>query len=92
MRKFSWFIIVINVLFLIWIIAGANSGGGAANCGSLSVQTCQDAQTVGKGIGVMLIVGFWVAADVILGILWLVTGGKKTKTKETIVYRDAPAA
>lgn len=86
MRKFSWFILVVNVLFLIWVIAGAASKTGTA-C-TEDVALCQSAQEVGKGIGVVLIIVFWAVVDVILGVLWLVT---KPKEKPTVVYVEKPA-
>ena len=83
-RIFTWIILAINALFLVWIIVGAASRPAATNttCNSLDLQTCQAASDVGTAIGVGLIIGLWVAADVILGILWLIT---KPKT------RDCPA-
>jgi hypothetical protein len=73
-RRFTWVILVINVLFLIWIIGGmASSSGPAHDCGSLDQQTCDSAKNVGTAIGVGLIVAFWAVVDVILGIIWLVT-------------------
>jgi hypothetical protein len=82
-RVFTWIILAINVLFLIWIITGiASNNSTAADCGSLDRAACEAAENVGTAIGVGLIVGLWVAADVILGVLWLIT---RRKT------RDCPA-
>ncbi len=74
-RFFTWFILAVNLLFLIWIIAGV---GGSADtpCEGLDPEACEAARAVGTGIGVSLIVAFWVAADVILGVLWLITRRK----------------
>ncbi len=78
-RIFTYVILVVNLLFLIWIIAGASSDNDTSkkNCGSLSVKTCNDAQNVGKGIGVTVIVILWVLVDIILLVLWLITNRKK---------------
>jgi len=79
-RIFTWIILIINVLFLIWIITGISSrpSATAANCQSLDLKTCQAANDAGTGIGVFLIIFLWVAADIILGIIWLITR-KKTR-------------
>lgn len=77
-RIFSYIILAINVLFLVLIIvAVAGSSGHATDCGTLDQDTCDAAKNVGTTIGVGIVVGFWVAADVILGILWLVTKGSR---------------
>ena len=73
LRKMSWFILVVNALFLAWVIAGAATAGHATNCGTLDKQTCQAATDVGTGIGVAIIVVIWVVVDFILLIIWLVT-------------------
>lgn len=74
-RVFTWIILAINVLFLIWIISGV-AGRPDASCTALDQETCQAASDVGTGIGALVIVFLWVAADVILGILWLITRPK----------------
>jgi hypothetical protein len=76
-RIFTWVILAVNVLFLVWIITGISGNASDPAC-TANATACQ----VGTGIGALLIVFLWVAADVILGILWLVT---KPKT------RDCPA-
>lgn len=73
LRKMSWFILVVNALFLVWVIVGAATAGHATNCGTLDKQTCQAATDVGTGIGVAIIVVIWVVVDFILLIIWLVT-------------------
>ncbi|MGH3349141.1 MAG: hypothetical protein ACRDPS_00640 [Nocardioides sp.] len=69
-RIFWWFFLAVQILFIIWIIAGATSGGTATDCGSLSQQACQDAQDVGTGIGVFLIVIFWMIVDFFLAVIY----------------------
>lgn len=76
-RIFTYFILIMNIVFLIWIIAGANSSTSKKDCGTLSAQACHDATNVGKGIGIALVIGLWVAFDVIFGIIWLITNRKK---------------
>ncbi|MCP3423816.1 hypothetical protein [Nocardioides pinisoli] len=68
-RIFLWFFLAVQVLFIIWIIAGIGSAGGdATDCGSLSQETCNDARDVGTGIGVALVVGLWMVVDFLLGV------------------------
>lgn len=76
-RVFMWFFLAVQAIFLIWIITGASSSGGATakSCAGQvgqALQTCQDASHVGTGIGVALIIILWCVVDVILGITYLV--------------------
>jgi len=71
-RIFRWFFLAIQVLFLVWIIAGGNSANDNVDCGTLSAQACSDAAAVGTGIGIALIVILWVIVDIILGITYLI--------------------
>ena len=71
-------ILLVNLIFLIWIIAGAASTSGhATDCGTLTQETCDNARDVGAGIGIGIIIFLWAAADVILGIVWLMTRPNK---------------
>jgi hypothetical protein len=73
-RVFTWVILVINVLFLIWVIAGGVSA--SKNCNGLTgseLQGCQAGTAVGASIGIGIIIFLWALVDVILGVLWLVT-------------------
>jgi hypothetical protein len=73
-RPFTWVILVVNVIFLIWVIAGAAStANSCAGKVGQELQLCKDATAVGTSIGVGIIVFFWAFVDIILGILWLVT-------------------
>jgi hypothetical protein len=76
-RPFTWVIVVINVLFLVWIIAGV--GGVVDECANevgSAKQACEAGTAVGASIGVGIIVVFWFFVDGILGILWLITRPK----------------
>ena len=65
------FFLALQVLFLIWVIAGAHTGAGQpTDCGTLSAQTCNDAANTGTAIGVGIIIAFWVVVDFILGITY----------------------
>ena len=52
-RPFTWVILAITVLFLVWIIVGIVSVHNShTNCNSLDTQTCNDAKNAGAAIGV----------------------------------------
>jgi hypothetical protein len=73
-RKMTWFIVIVNILFLIWLIAG--TGAAASNCEGLvgdELDICEAGTAVGATIGAGIIIFLWVLVDIILGILWLVT-------------------
>lgn len=73
LRPFTWVILAVNAIFVAWIIGGAVSASHQTCSPGLSAQACQSASAIGTGIGVALIIGLWVAADFILGVLWLIT-------------------
>jgi hypothetical protein len=73
-RKFTWFILIVQVLFVVWII----SAGGAVSdsCEGLTgsdLEICQAGTAIGAGIGFTLILILWAIIDVILGVIWLIT-------------------
>ncbi len=80
-RKGTYIILVFNLFMLAWIIIAASSGsvssGDATNCGSLSQSDCNTAEGIGTSIAVMLLIPLWALGDIILGVVWLVTNGKK---------------
>lgn len=72
-RIFMWFFLIVQVLFIIWIITGIASGSGdATDCGSLSQEACNNAEDVGTGIGVVLLFIIWMVVDFLLFIPWVV--------------------
>lgn len=72
-RIFMWFFLAVQVLFIVWIIAGANSANGnPSDCSGLDVKTCNDASDAGTAIGVALIIVLWAIVDIILGVTWAV--------------------
>lgn len=85
-RVFSWIILAINALFLIWLITGIATVSNSSCSAGTTVEGCESAKALGGGIGAILIILLWVAADVILGIIWLVT----RKKEPTIVYVQQP--
>jgi len=75
-RKMTWFILIVQVLFLYWIIAGTASVA-SESCTGLTgddLDICQAGTAIGASIGIGLIIVLWAFVDVILGIIWLVTG------------------
>lgn len=72
-RIFMWFFLALQALFIIWIISAiAGAGGDPSDCGSLSKETCNDAEAVGTGIGVAFIFVIWIVVDFLLFIPWVV--------------------
>lgn len=73
-RVFLWFFLAVQVLFLVWAIAGGHSAATSpVDCSSVTVEQCQtlkDAQDVGAGIGVGIIVLFWFLVDIFLGVVY----------------------
>ncbi|MCW2738620.1 hypothetical protein [Nocardioides sp.] len=68
-RIFLWVFLAIQLLFIVWIIGGASGANGDPNdCGSLSKEACNDAEAVGTGIGVFLIVILWMVVDFFLAV------------------------
>lgn len=66
---FAWVIVAVNVLMLVLVVV---SVAGAEDCAEL-VGPERDGCDAGTFIGVLLLLGFWAAVDVILGVLYLVT-------------------
>jgi hypothetical protein len=73
-RKLTWFILAVQVVFLVWIIAGVNevSDNCAGEVGSAK-ELCEGATAVGASIGVGLIIFLWIFVDIVLGLIWLIT-------------------
>ena len=73
-RNFTWFIIDVQVLFLIGIFWRS---GASSDCNGISDWMWQldfcEARTALAGIGVGIIIFLWAFVDIILGVIWLVT-------------------
>jgi hypothetical protein len=86
-RKFTWVILIINVLFLVWVVSGIAGGTeGGSDCLAeakrnplLNAKDCDTAAEVGTAIGVGIVIFFWVAVDLILGVIWLITDRRLTR-------------
>ena len=73
-RPLTWVVLLFNVLMVVWLVAGM--ADVADNCegevGS-ALEACEAGTAIGAGIGVAFVVFLWVAGNVILGVIWLVT-------------------
>jgi hypothetical protein len=83
-RPFTWIILAVNVLFLVWLITGVGGAADQAEDCTALVGNAKDlceagnaGTAVGAGIGAAIILFLWALVDVILGILWLVTRPKR---------------
>lgn len=75
-RKMTWTVVVFNVIMLLWVVFGVSSATHTGHCQNLSAQLCHDATDTGAAIGAGILIALWVAGDLILGVLWLVTRGR----------------
>jgi hypothetical protein len=74
-RVFTWVILVVNALFLVWLIAETiHIRNTTCDHADLS---CDPAKAVGGGVGTIMIITLWIAAGVVLGVPWLLTLRKK---------------
>jgi hypothetical protein len=69
-KVFLWFFLVVQALFLAWVVSGVSRRGGTINCDSLSASECAAARNAGEGVGIGLLVLTWIAADVVLGLTY----------------------
>jgi hypothetical protein len=78
-RPFTWVIVAVNALFLIWIVVALITGSDTCSGKSgVAKDICDTLATIGASLEVAVIVLAWAVVDVILGVLWLVTpsGGR----------------
>jgi hypothetical protein len=77
-RVFRWVFLAIQILFVIWLIAGIaathgdpnhclNQGGAALGGGQAGVDLCSNATDTGRAIGIGMVIALWVVVDVIVG-------------------------
>jgi hypothetical protein len=69
-RVFMWVFLAIQVLFLVWIIAGAATKGGS--CNGLTAHECADASDAGHGLAVAFQVVAWCVVDFLIGVSYLI--------------------
>ena len=87
-KKFTWFILLVNLLFLVLAIAvGVSVSGTPEECQGLtgeSLELCKDVFWNifgGKAVFISVFL-LWAAADLVLGIVWLVTKKRKKNKAE----------
>lgn len=80
-RIMTWVILAFNILMLCWLIFGVGGAANDANCAGEATKdlqnACQAGTAIGAGIGAALIIALWVAGDIILGVIWLITNRGK---------------
>lgn len=64
-----------NILMLIWLVGGV--GSASASVESAGSEAAQAGAAIGTGLGAMIIIFVWIAGDVVLGTLTLLTRPKK---------------
>jgi len=74
-KVIKWMFILFNLLMLWWFITGI--GGAASTIETTGSEAGQAGAALGTGLGAMFIIGIWVAGDVILGLLTLLTRPKR---------------
>jgi uncharacterized membrane protein YtjA (UPF0391 family) len=70
-RKMTWTFLVVNALFLVWIIAGV-SDRASKDCAP-NDDLCINASDAGTAIGVGLIIFLWFFVFIVLSLVWLMT-------------------
>ena len=73
-RKLTWFILIVQALFVVWIISAG--GSASSNCDGLvgsDLDACQVGTAIGAGLGIGIIIFLWAFIDIILGLIWVVT-------------------
>jgi len=71
----KWSFIGFNILMLLWMIFGI--GGAAETIDTAASDAEKAGAAIGTGLGAMMIIFIWVAGDVVLGIMTLLTRPKK---------------
>lgn len=64
-----------NILMLVWLIGGVGAGAETVDAATNDIE--QAGAAIGTGLGAMMIIGIWLAGDVILGLLTLLTRPKR---------------
>jgi hypothetical protein len=77
-RPLTWVVLVVQALFVIWLVAGVNAASSGSDCSASSYRdSCEAGQTIGTGIAIGIVIFLWALVDVILGVVWLVTNKSK---------------
>ena len=78
----KWLFILFNVGMLIGVIAGLINGGNFTQ--TLHSQAEINAAGAGVAIGIGLLLVFWAAGDIVLGLLVIFTRGKISIIEESV--------
>ncbi|MBA3395882.1 MAG: hypothetical protein H0T89_24840 [Deltaproteobacteria bacterium] len=73
-KLFKWSFIGFNVLMLIWLVSGMSAASKHVETAASDAEKA--GATIGTALGAGVIVGIWVAGDIILGMLVLFTRPK----------------
>lgn len=73
LRFMTWLFDLVFFGGLAYIIASGAMSHKATDCNGLSQHDCQAATDVGSTIGIALLVVFWFAAIIVVGLIWLMT-------------------
>lgn len=69
---FLWFFIVVQLIFIVWLIVGGNAAQGQPiDCSGITIEDCDDlktAQDVGTGLGIIVVCLVWFFVDAFLAI------------------------
>lgn len=71
----KWTFIGFNILMLLWMIFGV--GGAAETIDTAASDAEKAGAAIGTGLGAMMIIFIWIAGDVVLGLMTLLTRPKK---------------
>lgn len=83
-KLFKLLFILFNVLMLIWLVSYWVQVGNIVNQPENSSSAAQTGAAFGATIGTSLIIFVWAAGDVILGLLTMLSRGKKIIVEETM--------
>lgn len=82
---FGWIIkilfIAFNLLMLAWLFAGLDIGSEGIDATASEAERA--GATIGATVAIGMILTFWVLGDIILGLLVLLTRGKKVIVERT---------
>jgi hypothetical protein len=72
-RKTTWVILVFNAAMLVWLVAGLGPPPDCAREATDAMrEECESGRAFGWTAAAGISVFFWIAGDVILGVVWIV--------------------
>jgi len=79
-RKFRvlfWVIVIVNVLFLAWMVLGVKSVANSTCTASMTQVACDAAKAGSRSVGTLMAGLIWAAVNVIFSGFWLATHKKE---------------